>query len=229
MRAHDVMTSNVVTVGENASVQDVALVLLQNQVSAVPVIDRMGNMVGIVSEGDLMRRPESETEKRRSPWLELLSSKQALAAEFVKMHSRRVTDVMTRGVITATPDTPVAEIASLLEKNGIKRVPILRGGKLAGIVSRANLLHGLASLKNKASKSVASDAAIRDRLLARLQNQPWSRPTLINVIVQDGIAELWGIVDSQAERNAVRVLAEVTAGVRAVNDNLRVYHLVNQG
>jgi CBS domain-containing protein len=229
MRAHDVMTSNVVTVGENASVQDVALVLLQNQISAVPVIDRMGNMVGIVSEGDLMRRPESETEKRRSPWLELLSSKQALAAEFVKMHSRRVTDVMTRGVITATPDTPVAEIASLLEKNGIKRVPILRGGKLAGIVSRANLLHGLASLKNKASKSVASDAAIRDRLLARLQNQPWSRPTLINVIVQDGIAELWGIVDSQAERNAVRVLAEVTAGVRAVNDNLRVYHLVNQG
>ena len=229
MRAHDVMTSNVVTVGENASVQDVALVLLQNQISAVPVIDRMGNMVGIVSEGDLMRRPESETQKRRSPWLELLSSKQALAAEFVKMHSRRVTDVMTRGVITATPDTPVAEIASLLEKNGIKRVPILRGGKLAGIVSRANLLHGLASLKNKASKSVASDAAIRDRLLARLQNQPWSRPTLINVIVQDGIAELWGIVDSQAERNAVRVLAEVTAGVRAVNDNLRVYHLVNQG
>jgi signal-transduction protein with cAMP-binding, CBS, and nucleotidyltransferase domain len=145
------------------------------------------------------------------------------------MHSRRVTDVMTRGVITATPDTPVAEIASLLEKNGIKRVPILRGGKLAGIVSRANLLHGLASLKNNASKSVASDAAIRDRLLARLQNQPWSRPTLINVIVQDGIAELWGIVDSQAERNAVRVLAEVTTGVRAVNDNLRVYHLVNQG
>jgi CBS domain-containing protein len=229
MRAHDVMTSNVVTLGENASVQDVALVLLQNQISAVPVIDRMGNMVGIVSEGDLMRRPESETEKRRSPWLELLSSKQALAAEFVKMHSRRVTDVMTRGVITATPDTPVAEIASLLEKNGIKRVPILRGGKLAGIVSRANLLHGLASLKNNASKSVASDAAIRDRLLARLQKQPWSRPTLINVIVQDGIAELWGIVDSQAERNAVRVLAEVTTGVRAVNDNLRVYHLVNQG
>ncbi|MFZ0116704.1 MAG: CBS domain-containing protein, partial [Xanthobacteraceae bacterium] len=200
MRADDVMTSNLVTVGEDASVRDVALVLLQNQISAVPVIDRMGNMVGIVSEGDLMRRPESETQKRRSPWLELLSSKQALAAEFVKMHSRRVTDVMTRGVITATPDTPVAEIASLLEKNGIKRVPILRGGKLAGIVSRANLLHGLASLKNNASKSVASDAAIRDRLLARLQNQPWSRPTLINVIVQDGIAELWGIVDSQAER-----------------------------
>jgi CBS domain-containing protein len=229
MRADGVMTSNVVTVGENASVQDVALVLLQNQISAVPVIDRMGNMVGIVSEGDLMRRPESETEKRRSPWLELLSSKQALAAEFVKMHSRRVTDVMTRGVITATPDTPVAEIASLLEKNGIKRVPILRGGKLVGIVSRANLLHGLASLKNNASKSVASDAAIRDRLLARIQNQPWTRPTLINVIVQDGIAELWGIVASQAERNAVRVLAEVTTGVRAVNNNLRVYHLVNQG
>ena len=144
------------------------------------------------------------------------------------MHSRHVTDVMTRGVITATPDTPVAEIASLHEKNGIKRVPIREAESLPNRQPRRSS-HGLASLKNKASKSVASDAAIRDRLLARLQNQPWSRPTLINVIVQDGMAELWGIVNSQAERNAVRVLAEVTTGVRAVNDNLRVYHLVNQG
>ena len=157
MRASDVMTSNLVTVGEDASVQEVALVLLQNQISAVPVIDRMGNMIGIVSEGDLMRRPGSGTQKRRSWWLEFLSSEQAMAAaEFVKMHSRHVTDVMTRYVITATLDTPIAKIASLLEKNGIKRVPILRGGKLVGIVSRANLLQGLASLKNRASKSVAS-------------------------------------------------------------------------
>jgi CBS domain-containing protein len=148
MRADDVMTSNLVTVGEDASVRDVALVLLQNQISAVPVIDRMGNMIGIVSEGDLMRRPGSDTQ---------LSSEQAMGeAEFVKMHSRHVTDVMTRGVITATSDTPVAKIAFLLEKNGIKRVPILRGGKLVGIVSRANLLQGLASLKNRAPKSVAS-------------------------------------------------------------------------
>ena len=157
MRADDVMTSNLVTVGEDASVRDVALVLLQNQISAVPVIDRMGNMIGIVSEGDLMRRLGSDTQKPRSWWLEFLSSEQAMGeAEFVKMHSRHVTDVMTRGVITATPDTPVAKIAFLLEKNGIKRVPILRGGKLVGIVSRANLLQGLASLKNRASKSVAS-------------------------------------------------------------------------
>ena len=149
MRADDVMTSNLVTVGEDASVRDVALVLLQNQISAVPVIDRMGNMIGIVSEGDLMRRPGSDTQKRHSWWLEFLSAEQAMGeAEFVKMHSRHVTDVMTRGVITATPDTHVAKIAFLLEKNGIKRVPILRGGKLVGIVSRANLLHGLASLKN---------------------------------------------------------------------------------
>ena len=149
MRADDVMTSNLVTVGEDASVRDVALVLLQNQISAVPVIDRMGNMIGIVSEGDLMRRLGSDTQKPRSWWLEFLSSEQAMGeAEFAKMHLRHVTDVMTRGVITATPDTPVAKIAFLLEKNGIKRVPILRGGKLVGIVSRANLLHGLASLKN---------------------------------------------------------------------------------
>jgi CBS domain-containing protein len=227
MKASDVMSPNVITVDPDTCVQDVADTLLQNRVSAVPVVDKNGILLGIVSEGDLMRRPEAGTEKQPSPWLAFLSSKQALADEFVRTHSRKVTDVMTKDVITASPDTPVGEIARLLEKNSIKRVPIMQGKKVVGIVSRANLLQALASLTNgKAPKTAPADATIRRQLIAQLENQPWTRPSMLNVTVQDGNVELWGVVDSQAERKAVHVLAEVTPGVRAVNDNLIVYPMV---
>ena len=227
MKASDVMSSNVITVDPDSCVQDVADTLLQNRISAVPVVDKNGTLLGIVSEGDLMRRPEAGTEKQPSPWLEFLSSKQALADDFVRTHSRKVTDVMSKDVITASPDTPVGEIARLLEKNRIKRVPIMDGKKVVGIVSRANLLQALASLKNgKAPKTAPADASIRQQMLAELEKQPWTRSSFVNVTVQDGNVELWGIVDFQAERKAVRVLAEVTPGVRAVNDNLIVYPMV---
>jgi CBS domain-containing protein len=230
MKASDVMSSNVITVDADTCVQDVADTLLQNRISAVPVVDRNGKLLGIVSESDLMRRPEAGTEKQPSPWLELLSSKQALADDFVRTHSRKVVDVMTKDVITATPDTPVGEIARLLEKNSIKRVPIMDGKKVVGIVSRANLLQALASLKSgKAPKTTPADATIRQQLIAELNKQSWTRPSMLNVTVQDGNVDLWGVVDSQAERKAVRVLAEVTPGVRAVNDNLIVHPMVYGG
>jgi CBS domain-containing protein len=227
MKAHDVMVSNVVTVGPDASVQEVAEALLRNRISAVPVVDADGMLLGIVSEGDLMRRPETGTEKRRPVWLEFLTSRQALADEFVKTHSRKVTDVMTQGVITASPDTPVGEIATLLEKNNIKRVPIVKGGKVVGIVSRGNLLQALASLKkDKMPTTAPADFVIRENVLAQLKTKSWARPLLVNITVQDGIVELWGMVDSQSEKEAIRVLAEITSGVRAVNDNLSVHPIV---
>jgi CBS domain-containing protein len=222
MKAADVMTTNVLTVGPDASVQDVAAILLANRISAVPVVGKSGELMGIVSEGDLMRRAEVGTGRRRTWWLAMLTSKQALAAEYVMEHSRKVTDVMSRAVVTATPETPLYRIADLLEKNGIKRVPIVDSGKVVGIVSRANLLRALAS-RGKAEPAVApSDATIRNDVIARLSSQPWTRPMLINVIVQDGSVDLWGIVDSEEERKAVRVAAEVTPGVRKVNDKLAI-------
>lgn len=227
MKARDVMVSNVITVGADVCVQDVADILLRNRISAVPVVGDQGQILGIVSEGDLIRRAEAGTELRRSWWLDLLTSKEVLAYEFIKSHARKVTDVMTHHVVTATPDTPLDEIASLLEKNSIKRVPIVDNGKLVGIVSRANLLQALASLKKKAAAvDGASDATIREKVVEQLNSQSWTRPTLVNVIVHDGNVDLWGIVDSQAEKKAVRVLAEVTPGVRAVNDNLIVQHVM---
>ena len=129
MKAADVMVSNVITVGVNASIGEVAAILLNNHVSAAPVVDEKGELVGIVSEGDLIRRPEIGTAKRHSWWLELVSNKWASATEYIKSHSRKVADVMTRDLITAKPDTPVGDIAGLLERNQIKRVPIVEGGQ----------------------------------------------------------------------------------------------------
>ncbi len=221
MKAADVMVTNVITVGPDACVQDVARTLLDARISGVPVVGPKGELLGIVSEGDLMRRVEAGTGRRRPWWLAIFTGKEVLAAEFVKEHSRKVTDVMTRDVVTASPDTPLWTIANLLEKNAIKRVPIVQGGKVVGIVSRANLLQALASLSRQADVATATDdSKIREKVLTQLDAEPWTRPSLINVIVQDGTVELWGIVDSASEKKAVRVAAEVTPGVRAVNDNL---------
>jgi CBS domain-containing protein len=221
MKAADVMVTNVISVAPDASVQDVAQILLSAGISAVPVIDAGGELLGIVSEGDLMHRAEAGTGRRRPWWLAAFLGKEVLAAEFVKEHSRRVTDVMTREVVTATPETSLSDIANLLEKNAIKRVPIVKDSKVVGIVSRANLLQALAIAGKKlAGGAPSDDSTIRDKVITQLDAEPWTRPSLINVIVQDGTVELWGIVDSASEKKAVRIAAEVTPGVRAVNDNL---------
>jgi len=229
MKASDVMVSNVITVGPDASIVDVADLLLRNRISAVPVVGANGEIVGIVSEGDLLNRSESETERRNSWWLDALASKEFLAGEYIKSHSRKVSDVMKRDVITATPSTSVAQVAAILERNGIKRVPIVENGRLVGIVSRANLLRGLASLKDKAPQARADDSAIRHQLMEKLHRERWTRPALISVTVQDGNVDLWGIVESPAEKKAVHILAEVTPGVRAVNDNLMIRPVRHEG
>ena len=220
MNAADVMVTHVITVGPDACLQDVAHILLTNRISAVPVVGNDGKILGIVSEGDLMRRAEVGTGRRRPWWPALLTGREGLAAEYVKEHSRKVTDVMTRSVITATPETSLQDIATSLEKNGIKRVPIVKKGNVVGIVSRANLLQAVASLRKQIESGTPNDTAIRENVVERLKAESWTRPSLINVIVQDGTVELWGIVDSPNEKKAVRVAAEVTPGVRAVNDNL---------
>ena len=229
MKASDVMTSNVITVGPDARVQDVAGLLLRHRISAVPVVGPKGELLGIVSEGDLIDRPELETERRKPWWLDALATNEGLAAEYVKSHSRNVADVMTTEVITVSPGTSVAEIATLLERHRIKRVPVVENGKIVGIVSRANLLQALASLRDKAPQAQPDDSAIREKVMERLQNERWARPALISVTVQDGTVDLWGMVDSEAEKKAVHVLAEVTPGVRAVNDNLMVRPTTAQG
>ncbi|RAI45359.1 CBS domain-containing protein [Rhodoplanes roseus] len=226
MKASDIMSTSVITVTPDTSVQDVAEILLKNRISGVPVVDPEGRPIGIVSEGDLLRRAESGTGHERSWWLKLLMGREVLAAEYVKEHARRAADVMTRELVTATPDTPVAEIASLLERNRIKRVPILQGGKLVGIVSRANLLHALATQRRQAATSPIADADLRKQIMARLEAEPWLASSLVNVTVTDGVVDTWGVVDSPAEKQALRVVIEETPGVKSVNDNLVIRPVV---
>lgn len=221
MNAADVMVHQVITTGPDSTIRDVAAILIANQISAVPVIGVDGELLGIISEGDLLRRSEIRTQRTHSWWLEWLMS-DTLAAEFVKSHSRRVRDVMTRDVVVARADTPLHEIATLLEHNRIKRVPIVQDGKLVGLVSRANLVQAVASWRGDSPPTVLGDVALRNAVMANLEKQPWAHVALINVTAHAGQIDLWGIVDSEAQRAAIRVAVEVIPGVSAVNDNLTI-------
>jgi CBS domain-containing protein len=222
MHAADLMTTNVVTVAEDATAQEAAALMLRHRVSALPVVGSSGKLVGIVSEGDLMRRAELGTERERSWWLEFLTSDKILASDYVKAHGRKVSEVMTRKLITVTHDTPINEIALLLEKHAIKRVPVLDQGRLVGIVARANLLQALAGLKLDAPVLQAGkDTAIREEILERLRGSPW-RPWLLNVTVKDGVAHLWGITNGAEEKAAAGVAAENAPGVLAVKNHIIV-------
>lgn len=223
MKASDIMVSDVVTVGPDSTIQDVAEILVSKRISGLPVLDPRGKLIGIVSEGDLLRRAESGTEHERSWWLKLLMGRETLAAEFVKENSRLVRDVMTRDIVTVSPDTPVTEVASILQRNRIKRVPVVSKGKLVGIISRANLVQALAGMKKApAAEKPITDSELRDIVLARLRAEPWADTALVNVTVNSGAVDLWGIVDSESERQALRVAIEVTPGVREVVNNVVV-------
>jgi CBS domain-containing protein len=219
MRARDVMVSPVITVKPASSVREVAKTLVERGVSALPVVDDQGKIVGIVSEGDLVRRAEVGTEHRRPWWLLSLTDDAALAADYTKVHARKVVDIMTHNVITAAPETPLHDVATLLEKNSIKHIPVVENGQLVGIVSRANLVQAMASARESLEVPL-SDSAIRDKLLAHLKEQPWAHTGLLNITVTNGIVDLWGFTDSDQERKAIRVAAECSPGVNAVNDNL---------
>jgi CBS domain-containing protein len=224
MKARDVMVSPVITVKQSCTVRDVAKTFVENGISGVPVVDDQGKLVGIVSEGDLMHRSEAGTERKRSWWLHAFTANDTLAADYVKAHACRVADIMTRHVITAAPDTSLRDIATLLEKNAVKRVPIIENGQLVGIVSRANLVQAVASSR-AGTGARASDIALRDKLLAHLKAQPWAHTGLLNITVTDGIVDLWGMTSSEAERKAIRVAAECAPGVQAVNDHLVAHQM----
>lgn len=226
MQAKDVMTSPVITVSPDTGVTDIAELLLARRVSGVPVVDGDGRVIGIVSEGDLLRRVETGTERPHPRWLEMLVGRTEQAADFLKSHGRRAQDVMTRTVIGAEPETDVGDIASLMERHRVKRVPILVDGRPVGIVSRANLLHGLVASKRTAwsaevrSDGVGGDGGIRSALLAELAGQGWIDAGQINIVVTDGTVHLWGMVDSEEQRRALCASAAAIPGVRRVEEHL---------
>jgi CBS domain-containing protein len=220
MNAADIMTPDVITVDPDTPLDRLVALMLEHRISGVPVVEH-DHIVGIVSEGDLLRRVELGSEPRRSHLLELVTGATPLAAEYVRTRGRKASEVMTTNVITVADTTPIAEIARLLESRRIKRVPVLRDGKLVGIVSRANLLHALASRLQAPPPPAADDRRIRTALLAELRQHKWGTSVAqLNVTVVDGVVHLWGVVHSQEQRLAMRVTAENTPGVTRVEDHL---------
>jgi CBS domain-containing protein len=222
MKALDVMVRDVVTIKPDDPVAEAVRLLAEHDVSALPVVDNNENVVGVISEADLLHREEIGTEKHRPWWLEAVTPASTLAGEFAKSHRRRVEEVMSTDVVSAAEDTPLGEIATILERHRIKRVPILRGGKLVGIVSRSNLIQALASSRAPAGGGAGADAdrKIRSELLDRLGHQDWTDFGQRNVIVNSGIVHLWGLVGSQEEHKALVALAEGVPGVVSVSDEM---------
>ena len=221
MQAADIMTTNVVSVQADTTIQEIASLLLQHRISAVPVVDGNQHVIGIVSEGDLMRRPEIDTNNRHSWWLAAIFSTRDKTADYIKTHGRKAFDVMTPGAITVAEDTPLYEIAGLLEKHHIKRVPVMRDNRLVGIVSRANLVHALAAQgAQTAQVGTSDDKTIREALMKELTTIVGLDAPLINVTVTEGVVQIWGIVDATNKKQAAQIAAENIAGVKAVENNL---------
>jgi CBS domain-containing protein len=226
MRASDVMTSNVISVTPDMTVREVARTFVDNGISGAPVLDPQGHVVGMISEGDLLRRSEIGTEGRtRSSWLDLWSASHE-ARDYVKTHALKVSDVMTTDVVAVQPDTLLGEVAGILETRRIKRVPVTQAGRLVGIVSRANLVQALASVPDEPASDVTlSDGEIRAMLMGELAGRKWAFAGR-NIVVTDGVVHLWGVFQSMEAVDAVRVAAQNIPGVKRVEDHTEPYQMM---
>jgi CBS domain-containing protein len=219
MRAHQIMTRSVTAISPDATILEAANTMLRQHVSGLPVVNAGGQLVGVVSEGDFIRRSEIGTQRKRGRWLKFLLGAGESATDYIHEHSRKVSDVMTSDPITVSEDATLEEIVNAMETNGVKRLPVMRGDRLVGIVSRANLLQAVASLAREIPDPTADDDHIRSRVIASIEKNDWS-PFGLNVIVRDGIVHLSGVVTEERSRQAAIVAAQNVAGVKQVHDHL---------
>jgi CBS domain-containing protein len=227
MKASEIMSRNVATVGPDTPVVDAIHLMLDRGISGLPVVDSNGKVVGIVTEGDLLRRAEMRTERQRPRWLEFLLGPCRLAEEYVRTHGRKVGEIMTEQVISVSEDTPLAAIVELMERHRVKRLPVLRGDALIGIVSRADLMRALVQFTASETASACNDDEIREQVLAELAKSVWAPRAGISIAVENGVVDLDGTIINEKERAALRVAAENTPGVKTVRDHLVWVELVS--
>jgi CBS domain-containing protein len=216
MKAADVMTHRAVTVRYDASVAEAARLMLQYQISGLPVVDDTGRLSGIVTEGDFLRHIDAGAEQQRPRLLEFLLSPARLAGKYAHSHGRKVDEVMTRQVITVSEETPLDEIVRLMERHRIKRLPVVRDSRVIGIVSRANLLRRLARKSAEMTVGTPRDLEIREQIVDALVKQPWADRAPIDIDVRDGMVQIWGPVYDERVARGLRVVAENVPGVRGV-------------
>jgi CBS domain-containing protein len=226
MRAKDIMVegANLITIGPEESIFTAIRLMLKKHISGLPVVETTPQgsprLVGIISEGDLLRRRETMTLRRRPRWLEFLVGPGKLAEEYAHAAGRKIREVMTAPVITVSEEAPLADVVQLMEQRNIKRIPVVRGDTLIGMITRADLLRALVREASKPLPLPANDAAIRDAILAELKKQPWGRNTMIDVEVRDGVVKLSGVIVDERERAAFVTVAENVPGVRMVEDHI---------
>jgi CBS domain-containing protein len=219
MHARQVMARKVISVTPEQTVLEAANLMLRNHVSGLPVVDQSGGLVGIVSESDFLRRAEIDTPRKRNRLLSLIFGHGAEAEDYVREHGRKISEIMTPSPITVGEKTQLSEIVDLMERNNVKRIPVVEDGKLVGIVSRSNLLQAMASLAHDVPDPTADDDHIRERIVAELEKHDWC-PIQLNVIVRDGIVHISGVIANERYRQAAVVAAENVQGVVKVHDHL---------
>lgn len=220
MRAHQIMTRKLITVKADTPILEAANLMLQRHISGLPVVDDTGTLIGIVSEGDFIRRSEIGTQTPRIRWLDFIMGPGKSALDFVHEHGRKVGEIMTRdGLFTATEEMPLEELVRLMERQNVKRLPVVRGDKLVGIVTRTDLLRAVASLARDVPDPTADDDKIRSRVIASIEKNEW-QPMQLGVTVRDGIVHLSGMITDERFRQATIVAAENVSGVKLVHDHL---------
>jgi CBS domain-containing protein len=221
MRAHQIMTPQVITVGAETTIIQAIHLMLQHHIGGLPVVDAEGKLIGIVSEGDFIRRAEIGTQRKRDRWLSFLAGPDRLATDFAREHGRKVAEIMTPDPLTVTEDTPLDEVVQIMETHNINRVPVMRGDRLVGMLTRTDFLPAVANFVHSAPGPSADDDHIRNQVMAALRQASW-RPCPFNVTVSDGIVTLSGVVRNKSARKAAIVAVENVAGVRKVRDYLSV-------
>jgi CBS domain-containing protein len=219
MNVGEIMVRDVVAVGPETSVREVAQLMLQRRISGVPVIDAERKVLGMVSEGDLIRRPEIDTDHAPSGWLGVFLSGEERARAFVKSHGRLAGEVMTQPALSVAPSTPLSEVVRLMERHRVKRLVVVEHGKLAGLVSRADLLRAMVS-HGDGEPAASSDSAVRARIERILRDEDWAASAYVHVQVEGAVAHLWGTVESAAQREALILAVRAVPGVKAVEPHL---------
>jgi CBS domain-containing protein len=220
MKARDVMTKLIVSVTPETNVTEAVRLMLSNHLSGLLVMNNDQRLVGVVTEGDFLRRVETGTERKRAPWLEFLTGPKKLAEDYVRSHGRTVGEVMSRNVITITEDTTIEDAVATMEKKKIKRLPVLDGTTVVGVLRRTDLMRAMATLGRAEHAPEGGDAAIRNEILNELKQHAWAPIAQIDVAVNDGVVEFWGTITEESQREALRVCAENMAGVKNVIDHL---------
>lgn len=222
MRADQIMTRKVITVGPDAPVIEAARTMLQHHIGSLPVVDAAGKLVGMISDGDFIRRAEIGTERQHGRWLSLAVGSSQIASDFVRAHGRKVGDIMTPNPLTVTADSPIEQVVQVMESNNVKRLPVVSGDRLVGIITHADFVHAIANLAADVPDPTADDDQISQQVVAAIEKAAL-HPCRFTVTVRDGVVHLSGAVKDEKSRKLAIIAAECVSGVKNVQDHLWIY------